>query len=218
MNSDELSHIIKQHVAQALVDQKSFIYGHIANYDPVAHKVRLVVPSLRDESGLAMLTPWMPFGTTGAGQGGGFQYHPFTGATPTDPTRGEQCMIMLLDKDRGIAAASTMFFGPGDSTPASALPADAKPFSPGEYILAQKTGSFIRLHADGEIEMSVSPASKFLTTVGTTSMQIDPSGFYITGPVTTDNNLTVGNGATGTLTDTTGQVATVRNGIITDIT
>ncbi len=153
MRADELSHIIKQHVAQAMVDQKAFIYGHIANYDPVAHKVRLILPSLRDENGRAILTPWMPFGTTGAGQGGGFQYHPFTGATAANPTAGEQCMVMLLDKNQGVAAASVLFYGPGDATPASGLPAGAAPFAAGEYLLGQKSGSFVRLHASGDVEV-----------------------------------------------------------------
>lgn len=154
MMGDQISHLIKQHVADALSGYEAdHIYGHIASYDPALHRVRVVIPSRRDDDGNPVLTPWMPLGTMGLGQNGGVQYHPFAGATQENPTAGEQCIVSVLDRQRGTVVASCLFFNGGDLPPSQSLPT-SKPSQPGEYLIRHTSGSLIRLHANGDVEVN----------------------------------------------------------------
>ena len=90
MLADELMHTIKQLVAQALVDQRPFVYGHISSYDPNGHRVKCIIPSMTDENGVPLLSPWMPMGSLSAGAGYGVQVIYQGGATAQNPTGGEQ--------------------------------------------------------------------------------------------------------------------------------
>ncbi len=50
MIADELLHTIKHAVAQALIDYRPFVYGHIASYDPNGHRVRCIIPCMQDDN------------------------------------------------------------------------------------------------------------------------------------------------------------------------
>lgn len=156
MIGDELSHIIKQHVSQAMVDQRPFVYGHIANYDPATHRVRCIIPSMVDDNGTPLLTPWMPMASQSAGPSGqpgyGSQIIYQGGATAQNPTDGEQVIIGLFDRHRGVAAALGTCFNEQSPPPAANLPDGAAPTEAGDVLLANPK-SLIRIRANGDIEV-----------------------------------------------------------------
>lgn len=153
MIADELSHLIKQLVSQAMIDQRPFAYGHIASYDDKTHRVRCIIPSMQDHNGQPLLSPWMPMGTLSAGAGYGMQVVYAGGATAENPTGGEQVLIGLFDRQRGVAAVPAMFFSGASHPPSMNLPANAPAVAAGDVLLSNPSGSLIRLHPNGDMEL-----------------------------------------------------------------
>lgn len=164
MFGDQLLHVLKQGTQPG--DAKPFLYGHIASYDPTLHRVRCIIPSLTDQDGTPTLSPWMPMGTMSAGAGSGVQVIYQGGATADNPTGGEQVLIAMFDRMRGVAAVPCMFYHGANKPPATNLPTkangygqDAAPILPGDVILsappakANGPNSFIRMRQSGLIEV-----------------------------------------------------------------
>ncbi len=153
MIADELLHTIKQVVSQALIDYRPFVYGHIASYDPNGHRVRCIIPCMQDDNGQPLETPWMPMGTLSAGQGYGVQIVYQGGATVDNPTGGEQVLIGLFDRHRGVSAVPAMHYHDSAQPPATKLPqGTSSPVAPGDVLISNQSKSLLRLHANGDLE------------------------------------------------------------------
>lgn len=165
MNADQLLHTLKNASAQG-GEPRPLIYGHIASYDPLLHRVRCIIPSMTDQDGVAQLSPWMPMGTASAGAGYGVQVIYQGGATIDNPTAGEQVLIAVFDRQRGVSAVPCMFYHASNLPPATDLPeqsdgfgSSAPPAAPGDVIIAAppaQTGgakSVLRLRLNGDIEI-----------------------------------------------------------------
>lgn len=162
---DQFAHMIR-HVATQGGEIKPHVYGHIASYDPMGHRVRCIIPSMMDDDGNPLLSPWMPMGTISAGNGYGIQVIYQGGATADNPTAGEQVQINLFDKQRGVSAVPCSYFHANSPPPATNLPttddgygAAADAAVAGDVIIsapsAQAGGpnSFLRMRKDGEIQV-----------------------------------------------------------------
>lgn len=164
MFADQFAHMLKHATAQS--EPRPFLYGHIASYDPSQHRVRCIIPSMTDQDGNPTLSPWMPMGTPYASNGAGIQIIYEGGATADNPTGGEQVLIAMFDRNRGVSAVPCMFFHATHKPPATKLPqksdgygASADPIAPGDLILSappQTAGgvnSVIRMRKAGTIEV-----------------------------------------------------------------
>jgi hypothetical protein len=162
---EQFAHALR-HVATQGGDVKPHIYGHIASYDPMLHRVRCIIPSMMDDEGNPLLSPWMPMGTMSAGVGYGIQVIYQGGATAQNPTGGEQVQINLFDKLRGVSAVPCSFFHATNRPPATNLPttddgygAAADAAVAGDLIIsappAQAGGanSFVRVRKNGQIQV-----------------------------------------------------------------
>jgi hypothetical protein len=227
MVDDELVHLIRHIAGQAAHTHRPFIYGHIANYDPAAHKVRCIVPSMQDEEGNPLLSPWMPIGSPWAGAGYGIQIVYMGGATIQNPTAGEQVMIGRFDQGWGVTAAPCMFFNNSHRPPATNLPEGAPAAAPGDIFISNPSGTLLRFHPNGDLEAYCTgnlitnvSGNATITCTGTASSigLTAPSGLTVTAPnALFTGNVVVGTGATGTVTDLAGRTVTVQDGIITNI-
>lgn len=164
--ADELVHLFRQAAQQGVLEYRPHIYGHIASYDPLKHRVRCIVPSLTDEDGTPLLTPWMPMGTLSAGDGYGIQVVYKGGANADNPTAGEQVEISLYDRVRGVAAATSVFHHATTPPPATNLPKkddgypdDAAAIAGGDVIISTDSptkgaaNTFMRFRANGDLEV-----------------------------------------------------------------
>ncbi len=164
MFADQLTHILK-HATQPS-ETTPFLYGHIANYDPLQHRVRCMIPSMTDQDGKPLQSPWMPMGTALASKGAGIQMIYEGGATVDNPTGGEQVMIAMFGRNRGVSAVPCMFFHATNPPPATNLPLQsdgysksADPIAPGDVIISAASqtdggaNSFIRVRKAGNIEI-----------------------------------------------------------------
>lgn len=162
---DQLGHMIR-HVAQQGGDSVPFRYGHISVYDPRLHRVRCIIPSMTDQDGNPQLSSWMPIGTLSAGSGFGIQPHYEGGATVANPTGGEQVLIAVFDRQRGVSAVPAIFYHSNSLPPATNLPttgdgysSDATPSAPGDLMIsappstAEGANTFIRLRKNGTIQI-----------------------------------------------------------------
>lgn len=145
----EFLHLVKQNAGQERAGYRPFVYGHVASYDPGLHRVRCIVPSMRDDNGRPILSPWLPLGSTWVGAGFGFQVAPLGGATFNEPTSGEACLIEIVEGRYGAAVCATMLFNQTQTPPNTSLAA-------GEAIAKHQSGSFLYFHASGEIELNSS--------------------------------------------------------------
>lgn len=151
MMNDELVHVIKGLVQQAMQEFRPFVYAHISNWDPVAHAVRVVVPSIRDDqTGDPLMSGWLPLGTMQAGNGVGIQVAPLGGASTQNPTAGEQVLVALNERGTGVASVVTMFFNNKSAAPSPTLVSTLKA---GEMV-ATSNGIVVRWHSDGTFEVT----------------------------------------------------------------
>ena len=144
---DELLHQIKHAAGQQSQEHRPFVYGHIASYDPKLHRVRCVVPSLRDEAGNPVVTAWMPLCSSWVGAGWGMQIAPTGGATQENPTAGEPVVIQLVERNRGVMAVAGLFFNQVNMPPFDDL-------EPGEFGMKHQTGSLLKFTKDGDVQVS----------------------------------------------------------------
>jgi hypothetical protein len=154
---DELAHQIKHAAAQQAETYRPDVYGHVASYDPVGHRVRLVIPSLGDGDGNYVLTGWMPLGTIMAGNGWGVQIAPMGGASVQNPTAGEKCKISIMERNYGVTVCAEMCFDQVYGPPFPAL-------QTGEIAVKAQSGSYLYFHADGQVELSL-PTGDLTATV-----------------------------------------------------
>lgn len=153
MQGDEVGHLIRQHIAAYMQADQRPVYGHVVSYNPAKHSVVVLVPSMADPyTGQFVLSPEMPFGTGAAGALGGIQYHPITGSTQENPTAGEQVQIGFFGAQGGVAAASAAFFNEVRPPLSNSLPS-SDPLQPGEMLIGQHAGNYIRVRADGGVDI-----------------------------------------------------------------
>lgn len=144
--TDEFAHLVKQMASAQMQDIRSFIYGHISNYDPSLHRVRVMFPTLRDENGNPALSPWMPLNSCWTGNAFGFQAAPLGGATNENPTAGEQVMVNLVERGRGISLAANLVFNNSQLPPNTTL-------APGEAIAKHMAGSYLYFQQTGDVTL-----------------------------------------------------------------
>lgn len=153
MIGDELTHIIKNLSAQSSIEQRPWVYGHISTYNPADNSARVIVPSMRDDvTGAPLHSGWLPMGSAQVGGGAGLQVAPIGGATADAPTLGEACLVALNERGSGVAAIVCTFFTGLQQPPNSTLPQGA-PLKPGELMIRHKSGSVLRFHDSGDLEV-----------------------------------------------------------------
>jgi hypothetical protein len=148
-NVDEFLHNTKLAAHQQQGDYAPFVYGHIANYDPATHRVRCVLPSIRNEDDTPALTGWMPLGSGMAGQGWGIQMAPLGGATIENPTKGELVIIQRVDRQVGVTAVASMVFNQVNTPPGPSI-------KPGEMVISSSFGSSLKFDAENNITITSS--------------------------------------------------------------
>ena len=144
---DELAHQIKQAALQQSQEHRPFVYAHIASYDPKLHRVRCVVPSMRDAGNNPTVTSWIPLGSAWAGNGFGFQVAPLGGATQQNPTAGEPVLLQLVERNYGVSVVASMIFNQVNLAPFPEL-------QPGEMGAKHKSGSLLQFTNDGNVAVT----------------------------------------------------------------
>jgi len=142
--ADEFLHNMKMAAQQQSGDYSPFVYGHIASYDAATHRVKLILPSVRDEDGTPVTTAWMPLGTGAAGQGWGIQIAPMGGATTENPTGGELCVVQRLDRTWGVQAVACQIFNQVNAPPFPNL-------QPGEVGMQSQGGASMLFDKEGNV-------------------------------------------------------------------
>ena len=145
--SDEFQHLIKHAVQQQTNDYRPFVYGHVSSWDPVLHRVRCIVPTLRDESGTPVLTPWMPIDEAAVGNGWGQQHGIVGGATFEKPTAGEQVKISIVERVQGVAVVAARTYN-------QVMAAPFPKMMPGEQGYKHASGTMMYFHDDGSVEIT----------------------------------------------------------------
>jgi phage baseplate assembly protein gpV len=166
MMADELVHVIKNLVLQEVREIRPFVYAHVASYDNVAHAVKVVVPSMRDDmTNEPLVSGWLNMPTHQSGSGTGVQIAPVGGASIQDPTAGEQALVALNDRGTGVASVIALYFNNKFEAPSPKL---ASPLLPGEMV-AYSNGVLVRWHQNGDLEIATTGKVN-ITTQGDTNI------------------------------------------------
>jgi hypothetical protein len=145
MNHDEFAHLVRQLAGQQQVEFRPLIYGHVSGYDSATHRIKVIIPGMRDDDASPVESPWMPLCSVGVGAGYGLQIAPIGGATINNPTGGEQVIIGVFGHSAGgiICAALGMTWNLAQQAPSG--------LAGGEAILKHPSGSYIKTHTNGDV-------------------------------------------------------------------
>lgn len=144
--ADEFLHNVKFASEQQSGGYAPFAYGHIANYDPKTHRVRVIIPSNRNEDDTPVLSSWMSLGGMG-GTGWGIQIAPAGGASIQNPTAGELVTISRIDRGLGAQFVASMVWNQVTTPPFPDL-------GPGEVGLMSKSGAVMKFDKDANVTVS----------------------------------------------------------------
>jgi phage gp45-like len=171
---DELSHLIALHAQQQIGDEVPFSIGHVIAYDPTSNEVQVVFPSFPvidpisgAPTGQYATSPWVQLGTPWAGNGWGFQAAPEVGDAIA-PFSGTQCVVFQRNRNGVEGLAAVLLYTQQD------VPADTELLA-GEAILRHSTGTRMKFHQNGELEVFVA-ANMSLTTEAGISVQLNTGG------------------------------------------
>lgn len=165
--------------AQAMMAQQGKQHsrlGIVTAYDPNTYSVKVQFPPDASETG------WIPMGALAVGSGWGIL---------AAPVLGDQIEVVFQDGDRDAGIAGMRLFD--NQSPPPVVPS-------GEFWIVHKTGSALKFHNDGKVELITN--SDLTATVGgkltatvTGTGTLSAASWDITGNVTMESNLTV-NGST----------------------
>lgn len=141
---DEFLHLMKLGAQQQTGDYAPFAYGHIANYDPKTHRVKVLLVATRNDDDVPTLTGWMTLGGMG-GNGWGIQIAPKGGASVNNPTGGELVVVQRLDRGYGVQAVACMVWNQVNLPPFPAL----APGAVGIQSVGSSGGASIMLDPEG---------------------------------------------------------------------
>jgi uncharacterized protein involved in type VI secretion and phage assembly len=151
--------------------------GLISGYDPAKYLVKVTLQPENVETG------WIPLGAPAVGNGWGICY---------GPQIGDQVEVNFIDGDLSSGMAALRFFNVDNLPPGAPS---------GEYWMVHQSGSFLKMHNDGSIEIN---AAAGITYTGASH------AFH--GPVTMDETLQVTQDMTagGNISDQGGSKGTVQ--------
>lgn len=130
--------------------------GLITGYDPDSYSVKVMIMPEEQETG------WIPLGTCWAGNGWGLAAGPMIGA---------QIEVDFDSGQIGNGLGGDQFYNDTDRCPGPPS---------GEFWLVQKTGSLLKFHNDGTVEVTAVSTMKYTATQ-----------HHFVGPVVMDNTLQV---------------------------
>ena len=148
-------------------DSRLATWGHIASYDPQTHAVKCLLPSYRGLDDAPVMTPWIQLATPWAGKGAnsfGMQFAPYGGATASNPENGEQCFIIIVEKQSGASVCAYLLYNDVQPPPTRN---SGVTLAAGEMILMHASGMYIKMRSDGLIELNnIGGSSSFAARIG----------------------------------------------------
>ncbi|MEK7491656.1 MAG: phage baseplate assembly protein V [Pseudomonadota bacterium] len=148
---------MRAHAQMAQGEKTTHRVGQITAYDPSKYAVRVKFwPDTVESSG------WIPLASTYVGAGWGLV---------AAPTIGDQVIVAFDREDQDAGVVVGRFFTDVEQPPAAPS---------GEFWLVHKSGSFLKFHNDGTVELTANSTMKYTATQ-----------HHFVGPVQMDSTLNV---------------------------
>ena len=163
-------------------------HGIVESYNPANATVRIKFPEDLDYTGQPKRTGWIPWAAGSAGNGWTVMFA---------PALGMQATVHYSGGISNSAFASGALHSTEQPPPTGGVPE-------GEFWMQHASGTYIKMTAEGEIESGG----------GTWN---HTGNFAATGSITAGGNSNGQAGCDGSFTTPTGNVVTVRAGVITNI-
>lgn len=158
----QLENAITMRAALAASQKISRVHGLVASYDPNTYSIKVTLqPS-------GVLTGWIPILTGAIGQGYGVAY---------GPQVGDQAIVDFANGDVEAPTVTGFIFSDSDRPP---------PVPSGELWAVQKSGSLLKMHNDGTIEVTAAASITYTATQ-----------HHFVGPVQMDSTLNVNSTISG---------------------
>lgn len=173
---DKLRNLMRQEAAGVLATFSQTRIGIVDGYDPNNYTATVLIqPEGIKTGGLPILTEWV-------GNLWGF-YAP--------PTIGDQVIVHFMEGDFSTGFIGQRIFNiTQQPTNNSTTP------SSGEFWLVHKTGTYLKLHNDGTIELKTLDSNSNQTNINITSNMV------MTGNLTVNGNVALQGSGAGNLTST----------------
>ena len=171
---DEISHLISLHAEQQMRGREPFGIGHVIAYNPATNEVQVAFPGFPlvdattgQTTGTYSISPWMQLGSPWVGNGWGMQVAPEVGDA-TAPWNGTQCAVYIIHQESSAGLVGELLYNNNAVPPDSTLVA-------GEAVLKHKSGTKIKFHESGELEVYCA-ANISITTGAGIQYQFNTSG------------------------------------------
>ncbi|HEX8894475.1 MAG TPA: phage baseplate assembly protein V [Terriglobales bacterium] len=154
---DSLLNAVRAQAQMSMGDRTTHRVGQVTAYDPNKYSVKVKMwPDTQESLG------WIPLASTYIGNGWGLV---------AAPSIGDQVIIAFDREDQDAGVVIGRFFTDVEQPPAAPS---------GEFWLVHKSGSLLKFHGDGSVELKAN------TTITYTATQ-----HHFIGPVQLDNTLNV---------------------------
>lgn len=192
----ELLHLIVQTIRHVMKDLRPGAIGHVIDYDPTIHAIRVAAPgypvvdSQGNLTGEFGQTGWMQLGTLE-----GHQTAPHVGDAST--LTGDQYYLFIIERAEGTAIVVSKTYNDKELPPFQDL-------LPGEWGYKNRdSGSWMRFHKNGDSEHQIQGKITLKQVVKNLSVVLDPTSNSITinGP----NGSTIAMQSDGTVLITPGE-------------
>lgn len=155
MSANALLNAIRAQAQMSVGEKTAHRVGQITAYDPNKYAVKVKMwPDTQESLG------WIPLASTYIGNGWGLV---------AAPSIGDQVIIAFDREDQDAGVVIGRFFTDAEQPPAAPS---------GEFWLVHKSGSFLKFHNDGTVEITANSTMKYTATQ-----------HHFIGPVQMDNTL-----------------------------
>ncbi len=144
MMPSEFGHLIQNLSQKQAGDDRKFRVGHVAKYDPELHAVEVLFPLEKTVDDKYMISPLIPICSPWVGDSFGIQIAPFGGSSQDEPTKGEPCIVEIIERSFGNCFAAAYIFSTKFRPPDQLL-------NPGEAVIKHKKGAFIKFELNGNV-------------------------------------------------------------------
>jgi hypothetical protein len=136
--------------------------GYVDTYDPTSDTVTVLILERVGPNGEPFITGPIPVGRLAVGGGWGFQWAPSGGATMDNPQQGEQCTVVVWERNNGLFAQANFYYtddmkppGAGTGSDTADDPDGTNKLQPTEWIFKHNSGTFLKQYQDGHIQIYV---------------------------------------------------------------
>ena len=167
MSMRRFTNAMRGQAQAANAEQQSIREGIVTSFDPNSYTAKVSLQPSGDETG------WLPIASLWVGNGWGLFCPPMV---------GDLVQVQFTDDHPGAGVVLGRLFNDDDRP---------VPVPAGEFLIRHQSGSFLRFHNDGKVEINADTIQATADTINATATTTTVNGaFVVNGPTTLNGPIT----------------------------